>query len=125
MQPNTGVSFDAVVKFAAMETNGYQKGDVMGRFQLPERWCAVSEPTVVPKVGQKGEGEYVLLIATHVPAGVTRRDVSRDFDGCSLSSKMFIIDGDDLDAGPVYSATLPCHVNFGLHSGFIDWEHMQ
>ena len=122
-QPNTGVTFDAVVKFAAIANNSYEKGDVMARFQLPERWFAVSEPTVVPK--HEAEGEYILLIASHVPERVTWQEVANDYDGSSLTSKVFIVDGGDLDAGPVYSATLPYHVPFGLHSGFIEWKHMK
>ena len=122
-QPTTGVTFDSVVKFAAKAQNGSQKGEVIGRFQLDERWFAVSEPTVVPK--ENKEGEYILLIATRFPPGMKWRDVARDYDGASLVSKVFILDGDNFDDGPVYSATLPHHVPYGLHSGFIDWEHMK
>lgn len=124
-QPNTGVTFDSVVKFAALAGDGYEKGDVIGRFQLQDRWFCVSEPTVVPKVGQEGEGEYILLIASHVPEGVTWEDVANDYDGSPLTSKVFLLDGDDLDVGPQYSASLPFHVPYGLHSGYIDWEHMK
>ena len=124
-QPKIGAIFDSVIKLAAINNNGHKKGDVMARFKLPERWFAVSEATVVPKVGQEGEGEYILLIASHVPEGVTWQDVAKDYDGSPLTSKVFIVDGDDLDAGPVYSATLPYHVPVGLHSSFIDWEHMK
>ena len=127
-QPSEGLTFNSLVKFASIDGEDYDKGDVIGRFQLPERWFAVAEPTVVPKKGNENnneEGEYILWIATHVPEGVKWQDVANDYDGSSMQSKVFILDGDNVDAGPVYSATLPFHVPYGLHSGFIDWKHMK
>ena len=123
-KPSEGLTFNTVVKMAAIDNEEYNKGDVIGRFQLPERWFAVSEPTVVAKKG-KDDGEYVLLIATHVPEGVNWKDVAKDFDKSSMTSKVFIVDGENMNAGPVYSATLPFHVPYGLHSEFIDWEQMK
>lgn len=124
-QPKEGVTFDSVLKFAAIDTPGCDKGDVMARFVLPARWFFVSEPTVLPKIGKAGEGEYVLLIATHCPEGLNWEQVAADYDASPLQSKVFLLDGDDLDKGPVYTATLPFHIPYGLHSGFVDWEHMK
>jgi len=124
-QPNEGVSFGGILKLAAVETSDFKKGDVIGQFMLPDRWFAVSEPTVLSKVGKEGEGEYVLIIATNVPEGITWKDVAADYDGAPLQSKVFLLDGDDMNKGPIYSASLPFHVNYGLHSEFIDWEHLK
>jgi carotenoid cleavage dioxygenase-like enzyme len=121
-QPKDGVSFDTVIQFAAIDTDKHAKGDVMSRFTLPRRWFAITEPTVVPKQGV--EGEYIMIIATHVPVGVSWMDVTTNYDEATLTSKVMILDGDDLDAGPVYTAALPYHVPYGLHSSFIDWKHM-
>jgi carotenoid cleavage dioxygenase-like enzyme len=65
-----------------------------------------------------------MIIATHVPVGVSWMDVTTNYDEATLTSKVMILDGDDLDAGPVYTAALPYHVPYGLHSSFIDWKHM-
>ena len=125
MQPKEGVSFGTILKLSALDTGIYKKGDIMGRYDLSERWFLVSEPTVLPKKGKRGEGEYVVFIATNVPEGVSWETVASDYDESTLESKVIILDGDNLDKGPLYSATLPYHVPYGLHSAFIDWEYMK
>lgn len=122
-QPSFGINLDGVVKIATVddEREKIEKGAVVGRYQLPSRWFGVSEPTVVDK--KNGSGEYIVIIATHVPENVTWKEAakSRSF----LSSKVMVLDGDDLNAGPVYAASLPYHVAYGLHSEFIGWGDMR
>lgn len=116
--PATYAGVDGVTKFALQDANGHQKGAVVGKFTLPKRWFLVAEPTVVPKTD--GRGEYVLLIATHVPEGtVWRRDGTDE-----LKSAVLLLDGDTLDCAPVWARDLPHHVHLGLHSTFLPWETM-
>ena len=123
--PRIGATFDSVIKLAAMDAKDHNKGDLIGKFQMPSDWYLVTEPTVVPKHGR--EGEYLLLIATHVPEGVSWDQVEKDDnnDAALVQSKVMIVDGDNLAAGPLYSATLPHRVPYGLHSGFLHWDHMK
>ena len=118
-QPKEGVVFDGVVKLAATDMDGHQKGDVIGRFSLPGRWYAVSESTVIPKENEQG-GEYVAVIATNIPESVTWQDVEKD--PSMAESQVIILDGADLESGPIYTATLPYMVPYGLHSGYFGWE---
>jgi carotenoid cleavage dioxygenase-like enzyme len=106
------------VKFAGTTTDEHQKGDIIGQFTFPERFFGVSESTVIPKKGN--DGEYMAVIATNVPEGVTWQDVQKD--SSLAKSQAMILDGDALEAGPVYTATLPYMVPFGLHSSFVGWE---
>eukprot|EP00797_Seminavis_robusta_P017085 Sro254_g100160.2 (306) ;mRNA; r:31987-32904 len=122
-QPQEGVIFGAIAKLAAVDSDKFNKGDVVGKFAMPEGFAVMTEPTVVPKVDQ--DGEYILIIANYVPKGVNWKDVANDYDAAPIQSKVMMLDGDDLDAGPVYSATLPYHVPYGLHSGFIDWKNLK
>jgi len=126
--PENAVLLDGVVKFALEdnEKQGFVAGDVVSRFDLPSGWHSVSEPTVVTKVGDN-KGHYILLIASFVPS--IDDDNSGDHikvatDGRSLRTQLLVLDGDDLTVGPVSSVDLPYHVNYGLHSQFLEWEKM-
>jgi carotenoid cleavage dioxygenase len=116
--PEAGVLLDGVLKLA---TSGSSAGEVLGRFTLEGGWHFTSEPIVVTKL--TSDGHYVVLYTTRVP-----EDGSRDktFDEMaragSLSSRVIILDGDDLAAGPVCSIDLPHHVCYGLHSLFVPWN---
>lgn len=113
-QPLTGITLDGVAKFCLQDDPLLEraKGDVVDKYSLPPTWFGVSEPTVVPKTD--GPGEYVLLIATHVPEG----------DDAVLQSQVMVLDGDRLDRGPVWVRDLPHHVHYGLHSLFLEWKSM-
>lgn len=125
--PVEGLLFDGIVKFALKDdtATGTRKGDVVGRFTLPENWYSVSEPTVVPK--QKGpeklNGSYVLMIATHV----MKETISQPIDDKEIpfQSHVLVLDGDNIDAGPVCAIELPYPVTYGLHSSFLEWDKMR
>jgi len=124
--PQSAVLLDAVIKFALEDGEAHGKGDVMGRYDLPPGWHMVSEPTVLSKTS--GEGSYVLLLATFVPppeeeGGTDHVCVATD--GISLRTQLLVLDGDGLDDGPVAKVDLPSHVNYGLHSLFVDWERIK
>lgn len=111
-QPLTGTSLDGVNKFCLSESPDHTKGSLEGKYSLPPSWFGVSEPTVVPKTD--GTGEFVLLIASQVP----------ERDAGHIRSQVMILDGNDLDAGPVWTSDLPHHVHYGLHSMFLEWNDM-
>lgn len=116
--PGQGILLDGVSKLALVDQNGMKKGDVVGRYVLPEDWYAVSEPTLVPKKG-KASGEYVLMIATNAAKGTSWQS---EQDMAALKSQVLLLDGDRLEAGPVWSCDLPHHVPYGLHSCFVEWD---
>lgn len=125
-QPKEGMAPGGIAKFALKDdkSKGIVKGDVVGLYKSPDRWFPVSEPTVVPKQGDDCEkGEYVLMIATHVPEGTSWTDVAKDNEACQ--SKVFVLDGDDLSAGPIFSSVLPDRVPYGLHSAFVEWDKLE
>ncbi|EJK71741.1 hypothetical protein THAOC_06792 [Thalassiosira oceanica] len=133
--PQSAVLLDAVIKFALEDGEVHSKGDVAGRYDLPVGWHMVSEPTVLSKTS--GEGTLtsllmlatlqVLLLATFVPPpeeeGIDHVGVAKD--GISLRTELLVLDGDSLDGGPVAKVDLPSHVNYGLHSLFVDWERIK
>jgi carotenoid cleavage dioxygenase-like enzyme len=113
-QPFTGITLDGVVKLCLKDgVAGCKKGDVLSSFSFPPRWMGVSEPTVVSKTD--GTGDYVLQIATYVPP---------EESGGPLLSRVVLLDGDQLDQGPVWQCDLPHHVHYGLHSMYLNWESM-
>jgi carotenoid cleavage dioxygenase len=118
-QPQQGILLDGLKKLALTDKDDTQKGDVVGEFVLPEDWYSVSEPTVIPKKDKSGE--YVLLVATHVPNGTLWQNKD---DLEALKSQILLLDGDRLDMGPIWTADLPYHVPYGLHSSFVQWETM-
>mmetsp|Transcript_33299 Transcript_33299/g.67946 ORF Transcript_33299/g.67946 Transcript_33299/m.67946 type:complete len:614 (-) Transcript_33299:57-1898(-) len=124
--PKAAVVLDSVVKFALEEDadKGYVPGDIIGRFDLPPGWHSVAEPTVVTKTG--GDGDYVLQIATYVPsADGNKSDHVKVVKNGKLKTQFLILDGDDISSGPVTTVDLPHHVNYGLHSQFVDWDIMK
>mmetsp|Transcript_16590 Transcript_16590/g.24506 ORF Transcript_16590/g.24506 Transcript_16590/m.24506 type:complete len:583 (-) Transcript_16590:1452-3200(-) len=123
--PEVGVLLDDVVKFALEddEISGVTAGDVIGRFELPEHWHSVSEPTIVTKTGDNGV--YVLVVATYVPPDNERDHIKVATTKGSMKSQLLVIDGDCLLEGPVTVVDLPYHVNYGLHSLFLDWDKMK
>ena len=124
--PQVGVLLDGVVKFALEddEEKAFVAGDLIGRFDLPNNWHSVSEPTVVSKSG--GDGHYILLVATYVPpSDGIKSHVEVAIDGNSLKSQLLVLDGDNLSEGPVTTIDLPTHVNYGLHSLFVNWDKMK
>jgi len=143
--PEVGAVLNSVVKFALEDNDasGATAGDVIGRFDLTRGWHMVSEPTVVSKTGSDDDddagdnnGHYVLLIVTYTPPSATTNvdcgddddddgylEIARD--GKSMTSQFLVLDGDCISDGPVTTVDLPSHVNFGLHSMFLDWEKMK
>eukprot|EP00578_Thalassiosira_sp_NH16_P026580 CAMPEP_0181087486 /NCGR_PEP_ID=MMETSP1071-20121207/6296_1 /TAXON_ID=35127 /ORGANISM="Thalassiosira sp., Strain NH16" /LENGTH=590 /DNA_ID=CAMNT_0023169373 /DNA_START=2850 /DNA_END=4622 /DNA_ORIENTATION=+ len=123
--PQSAVLLDAVIKFALEDGDVHGKGDVVGRYDLPPGWHMVSEPTVLSKT--TGEGSYVLVLATFVPppqeGGADHVGVATD--GFSLRTQLLVLDGNGLDDGPVAKVDMPTHVNYGLHSLFVDWERIK
>ena len=122
--PAEGILLDGIVKFALKDNDvtGTKKGDVVGRFTLPDTWYSVSEPTVVKKRDDE-TGTYVLMIATQVPEGISFQQVATG--AARLRSQVLVLDGDDLNCGPVCTLDLPFHVPYGLHSAFLKWEKMK
>jgi Retinal pigment epithelial membrane protein len=119
--------FDGVVKLALEDNDkkDIRKGDVVGKFVLPQNWHCVSEPTIVRKTNGV-DGNYVLLIATqvtdHVPSSTSTVEiVDSDF---SMKSKVVVLDGDNLDK-VVFALDLPYKIPYGLHSMFLDWDNMK
>lgn len=126
-QPVIGLTLDSVVKFNLVnDTESSTKGDVLGKFVLPDRWFAVSEPTVVAKTDGTG-GEYVLIIATVVPEGSDWKQVEalKPENADELTSHVLVLDGDKLDDGPVWMREMPHRIPYGLHSLFVPWELMK
>lgn len=115
-QPETGITIDGVTK---LSLTGVDKGEIVGQYSLPDCWWGVTEPTVVPKT--VGSGEYILFIATEVE----RNKQWRDIPDSAVRSQVLVLDGDDLNAGPVWTCDLPHHVPYGLHSSYIPWDVMQ
>ena len=111
-----------MIKFALEDGDVHGKGDVAGRSDLPLGWHMVSEPTVLSKT--TGEWSYVLVLVTFVPpsqeGGADHVGVATD--GISLRTQLMVLDGNSLDDGPVAKVDMPTHVNYGLHSLFVDWE---
>ena len=111
--PVQGILLDGITKHSLRESDdGASKGDEVGKFILPDGWFSVSEATIVPKEGK--EGDYVLMIATNVSPDSER----------PLTSHVLILDGDNLDRGPVAAFNLPFFVPYGLHSHFVEWSKM-
>jgi carotenoid cleavage dioxygenase-like enzyme len=128
--PEEGVLLNAAVKFALIDDadNGLVAGDVLSRFDLPPGWHMVSEPTVVTKTG--GDGHYVLLVATYVPSANDDNDDDEKYikvatDGKSMKSQLLVLDGNCISDGPVTTVDLPYHMNYGLHSMFLEWDKMK
>lgn len=119
--PGQGILLDGISKLALTDKDEMKKGDVVGRYVLPEDWYSVSEPTLVPKKGKKS-GEYVLMVATNVPKGTSWQSKE---DLTALKSQVLVLDGDRLEDGPMWSADLPYHVPYGLHSCFVEWDKMK
>ncbi|KAL3759418.1 hypothetical protein ACHAWU_000717 [Discostella pseudostelligera] len=126
--PQSAVLLDSVAKFALEDDAvlGWQKGDLVDRFDLPARWHFVSEPTIANKTSS--EGHYVLLLATFVPPAddSNKRDhVTVARDGKSMRTQLLILEGEAISNGPVTIVDLPHYVNYGLHSAFIDWSILE
>ena len=69
----------------------------------------------------------MLQIATYVPVG-TGNDVDHvatALDGALMRSQLLILDGEHMAGGPVTTIDLPSHVNYGLHSMFLEWDQMK
>lgn len=125
--PESVILLDSVIKFALEDDLNYNTGDVISRYDLPSGWHFVSEPTVVSKTNS--EGNYVLLIATYVPPNddYNNDHVKVATDGKHMKTQLLIFDGDDenMSNGPLTIVDLPHHVNYGLHSEFLDWNKMK
>jgi len=121
--PGEGILIDRVVKFSLVDNvdEGVHKGDVIGRFKMPPDFYGVTEPTIVPKIGS-GKGSYCVVVGTQVPETVPSHE---DIEKNGLISRIFVVDCEDLDAGAVWEFDLPYHLPYGLHSGFLNWEHMK
>jgi len=124
--PNEGILLDCVVKFALDddEKQNIKKGDVIGRFVLPKGWYAVTEPTIAPK---EDGSVYVMVVGTKVP--LMENNVVPSIECIAndnvVLSRVFVLDGDNLNDGSVWEFDLPYHVPYGLHSAFLDWKHMK
>jgi carotenoid cleavage dioxygenase-like enzyme len=122
--PSEGILLESVVKFALQndDLNNVVKGDVMGEYTLPPGWYGVTEPTVVPKTNR--HGVYVTVVGTRAPSKDADRvplwdDIARKN---VMKSRIFVLDGDQLDDGPVWEIDLPFHMPYGLHSSFVEWK---
>ena len=82
---------DGVVKFALRDdtTKGVTKGDVIGRYQLPDSWHCVTEPIVVRKT--TGTGNYIILGTTKV-VDLTPDATTINEDDFIRKSKVIILD---------------------------------
>ena len=84
--------------------------EVLHSWTLPTGSWLVSEPTLVPKAaGRPGDGVWVLCVGTTV-------------DGdARTSSSVYMLDGEDLGAGPVCEVEVPGGgLPYGLHSCWVD-----
>ena len=124
--PQVGVVLDGITKLAleADAAKNVAKGDVLGQYDLPSGWHMISEPTIVSKTGINS-GHYVLGIATYVPEDRSCDYLTLAKEENSMKSRFLILDGDNISDGPVATIDLPHHMNYGLHSMFLDWEHMK
>jgi len=107
--PDEGIFIDGVVRFdLRRDFPGDAAVDdvdaVAEAWTAPPGYSLVSEPTYV---GTEGGGGHVLVFGTAVAAGGTR------------DSKLFVLDGDDLKAGPTCVVDLPGDVPYGLHSCWV------
>ena len=123
--PGEGLLLNRVVKFALTDNQvtGRKKGDVIGRFTLPKDWYGVTEPTIVPKEGDGKGSVYMIVTATKVPDIVPSENCIANKN--VLDSRVFVVDGDNLDSGAVWEFDLPYHLPYGLHSAFLDWDKMK
>uniref|UniRef100_A0A7S1B8L9 Carotenoid oxygenase n=1 Tax=Corethron hystrix TaxID=216773 RepID=A0A7S1B8L9_9STRA len=128
--PQAAILLDSVIKLAVLngEDGTETAGDVAGRFDLPDGWHFVSEPTLLEKTS--GAGTYVLALATYVPTtsddGEKAEHIRVATDGSSMKSRCYVLDGVGLGDDPVCVIDLPKsrHVNYGLHSLYLPWKHM-
>lgn len=121
--PREGILLDRVVKFALDNHATTEKGSVISRFVVPEGYYLVTEPCIVPKIDGSEGDVYVIVGATRVPNETP--DESSIAHKNVLSSRVFVLDGDDLDAGPAWEFDLPYHLPYGLHSTFLSWDKLK
>jgi hypothetical protein len=67
----------------------------------------------------------MVAIATHVPEEPHVPSEESIANENVLTSRVFVVDGDDFDAGSVWEFDLPYHLPYGLHSGFLNWEYLK
>mmetsp|Transcript_13422 Transcript_13422/g.20401 ORF Transcript_13422/g.20401 Transcript_13422/m.20401 type:complete len:590 (+) Transcript_13422:283-2052(+) len=129
--PEAGVLLDSVIQFAVRDSEDGQvtKGTVVGRYDLPEGWHCVSEPTIVTKT--IGEGCYCLVATTYVPPKIADdrelgEHVQVATDGKSMKTQLHILEGADISNGPVTVIDLPesRHINYGLHCLYLPWDKL-
>ena len=121
--PQEGIVLDSIVKQSLVDVpeKGIKKGDVTGRFTAPDGYYVVTEPSLVPKEGDSS-GVYMVVVATQVPEPVPSWDDIAEKN--VLKSRVFVLDGEDMNAGPVWEFDLPYHVGYGLHSAFVEWDKL-
>jgi len=109
--PEEGVMFDGMVKFALA---GENRGKVVSRFKLPANEFPVSEPTVVNE-------KYVVVLASRVAPDVSVEETTEKMK--IESSCLYILETGNLST-PVARVELPRIVNYGLHSDWVDYEDL-
>jgi Retinal pigment epithelial membrane protein len=122
--PQEGIMFDGCVKLALEDDTkkGVKKGDLLGKYTLPDTWHAVTEPTVIDKTD--GSGEYVIMGVTQIiDHSPTCTEVKEDH--FFRRSRLIVLDGDQLDGKPVYSLNLPRPLPYGLHSLYLEWDKLK
>jgi hypothetical protein len=127
--PQEGITFDGCVKLALEDdlVNNIKKGDVLGKYTLPDTWHAVTEPTVIDKTDSNGNSTYVIMGITQIidrtPLSIDKVTIDQ-FE--QRQSKLIIVDGDDLNNPiPVYAINLPRPLPYGLHSLYVEWDKLQ
>jgi hypothetical protein len=126
--PQKGITFDGCVKLALEDdsVNNIKKGDVLGKYTLPDTWHAVTEPTVIDKT-DNSDSTYVIMGITQI---IDRNPFS--FDKVTIDqfekrqSKLIVLDGNDLNNTiPVYAINLPHPLPYGAHSLYVEWDKLQ
>ncbi|KAJ1493897.1 hypothetical protein T484DRAFT_1767139 [Baffinella frigidus] len=130
-----------------------QTGETKGRWDAPEHWFVVSEPTFVPKKGSSpgnGDQGYLLVwitrplnaAGTHVRGGDAPLHDPEIADESDRPSRLMILDaaslappsssdsisplrsGEVLGAGAVAAVALPGSVPYGLHSAWLPFDEL-
>jgi carotenoid cleavage dioxygenase-like enzyme len=131
--PYEGILIDAVVKL------DLRTGGVAGRWQAPEGFHLVSEPSFVPKLqsstGEGDEGYLLVYVCAAAGSEQAAAEVSEVTDG--RAARLYVIDaeampapgeqrepGDPLGRGAVAALSLPGAVPYGLHSCWVPYEHL-
>lgn len=138
--PFQGILIDSIVKL------DLHSGAVAGRWQAPNGFYLVSEPSFVPRLGtEAGSGDegyllvYVCAAAGSETAAAEARDGRTSESADGRASRLYIIDAREMTAegeqdlnadsalgggGAVTALSLPGAVPYGLHSCWLPYSDL-